>query len=139
MSESDNKIEKEEQPTVQPDNDQQKDTKLGGLFLQSILGGDFLTNPFIRRQGKLIVLIMIFVIFYISNRYTVQQQMKDIQNKEDTLQDIKYNALTSSSELLELTRQSRIEDYITTQNSKLQTSTNPPYLIKDSNNDKKDN
>jgi len=69
----------------------------------------------------------------------VQQQMIDIQNKEDTLQDIKYNALTSSSELLELTRQSRIEDYITTQNSKLQTSTNPPYLIKDNNNDKKDN
>ena len=43
--------------------------------------------------------------------------------------DIKYDALTRSSELMERSRQSRIEEYISTKESDLQTSTNPPYLI----------
>lgn len=44
--------------------------------------------------------------------------------------DIKYDALTRSSELMEKSRQSRIEEYISSKESDLQTSTNPPYLIK---------
>lgn len=49
---------------------------------------------------------------------------------EKELTDIKYDALTRSSELMEKSRQSRIEEYISSKESDLQTSTNPPYLIK---------
>lgn len=49
---------------------------------------------------------------------------------EKELTDIKYDALTRSSELMERSRQSRIEEYISTRESDLQTATNPPYLIK---------
>ena len=38
--------------------------------------------------------------------------------------------LTRSSELMEKSRQSRIEEYISTEDSPLQTATNRPYLIK---------
>ena len=38
--------------------------------------------------------------------------------------------MTRSSELMERSRQSRIEEYIATKESDLQTSTNPPYLLK---------
>ena len=50
------------------------------------------------------------------------------QKKE--LTDIKYDALTRSSELMEKSRQSRIEEYISTEESHLETATNRPYLIK---------
>ena len=36
--------------------------------LKSILGGDILATDFFRRQTKLLVLIMGFIIFYIHNR-----------------------------------------------------------------------
>ena len=49
--------------------------------------------------------------------------------KKDLI-DIKYDALTRSSELMEKSRQSRIEEYISTEDSPLQTATNRPYLIK---------
>lgn len=52
---------------------------------------------------------------------------------EKELTDIKYDALTRSSELMERSRQSRIEEYIATQKSELQTATNPPYLIQEDN------
>ncbi|MEG2150499.1 MAG: FtsL-like putative cell division protein [Bacteroidaceae bacterium] len=100
------------------------------MSLKNILGGDILANDFFKRQTKLLVLIMFFTIIYISNRYTCQQEMIEIDQLKKELTDIKYDALTRSSELMEKSRQSRIEEYISTQESELQTSTNPPYLIK---------
>lgn len=96
---------------------------------KSIVGGDILATDFIRRQTKLMVLIMVLIIFYIHNRYACQQQMIEIDKLKKELTDIKYDALTRSSELMEKSRQSRIEEYISTRQSDLQTSTNPPYLV----------
>ena len=87
-------------------------------------------TDFFRRQTKLLVLIMVFIIFYIHNRYASQQQQIEIDRLKKELIDIKYDALTRSSELMEKSRQSRIEEYISNKESDLQTSTNPPYLIK---------
>lgn len=97
---------------------------------KSIIGGDILATDFFRRQTKLLVLIMTLVIFYIHNRYACQQQMIEIDRLKKELTDIKYDALTRNSELMERSRQSRIEEYISTRESELQTATNPPYVIK---------
>ena len=56
--------------------------------------------------------------------------MIEIDRLKKELTDIKYDALTRSSELMERSRQSRIEEYISTRESDLQTATTPPYLIK---------
>ena len=101
--------------------------------LKNIVGGDILATDFFRRQTKLLVLIMVFIIFYIHNRYASQQQQIEIDRLKKELTDIKYDALTRSSELMEKSRQSRIEEYISTQESDLQTSTNPPYEIENDN------
>lgn len=98
--------------------------------LKNTIGGDILATDFFRRQTKLLVLIMVLILFYIHNRYACQQQMIEIDKLKKELIDIKYDALTRSSELMEKSRQSRIEEYIATKESDLQTSTNPPYLIK---------
>ena len=97
---------------------------------KSIVGGDILATDFFRRQTKLVVLIMTLVIFYIHNRYACQQQMIEIDRLKKELTDIKYDALTRNSELMERSRQSRIEEYISTRESELQTATHPPYVIK---------
>ena len=77
-----------------------------------------------------LVLIMVLTILYIDNRYTSQQELIEIDRLKKELTDIKYDALTRSSELMEKSRQSRIEEYISTGDSPLETSTNRPYLIK---------
>ena len=97
---------------------------------RSIIGGDILAAEFFHRQAKLLVLIMVLVIFYINNRYECQQLMIRIEELKEKLTDIKYDALTRSSEQMEHSRQSRIEEYIATQHSDLQSATTPPYLIR---------
>lgn len=101
-----------------------------GPSLTSIIGGDILATDFFRRQAGLLFLVTVLIIIYINNRYECQQQLIKIDNLKKELTDIKYDALTRSSELMERSRQSRIEEYIATKESDLQTSTNPPYLIK---------
>jgi len=100
------------------------------MSIRSILGGDILANDFFKRQTSLLILIMVLTILYIDNRYTSQQELIEIDRLKKVLTDVKYDALTRSSELMEKSRQSRIEEYISTEGSSLETSTNRPYIIK---------
>ena len=100
------------------------------MSIRSILGGDILANDFFKRQTRLLILIMILTVLYIDNRYSSQQELIEIDKLKKDLVDIKYDALTRSSELMEKSRQSRIEEYISTEESHLQTATNRPNLIK---------
>ncbi|MCD7900985.1 MAG: hypothetical protein LUH22_14275 [Bacteroides sp.] len=104
--------------------------KKKGNSLKSILGGDILAAGFFERNGWLIALIVVLAIVYINNRYLCQQQLIEIDRLKQELTDTKYDALTRSSELMEKSRQSRIEDYVSKKESDLQTATNPPYMIK---------
>jgi hypothetical protein len=119
---------KEQNPNKQKK--QQENASPKHMSIRSILGGDILANDFFKRQTSLLILIMILTILYIDNRYTSQQELIEIDRLKKELTDIKYDALTRSSELMEKSRQSRIEEYISTQESHLETATNRPYLIK---------
>lgn len=119
---------KEQNPNKQKK--QQENASPKHMSIRSILGGDILANDFFKRQTSLLILIMILTILYIDNRYTSQQELIEIDRLKKELIDIKYDALTRSSELMEKSRQSRIEEYISTEESHLETATNRPYLIK---------
>ena len=97
----------------------------------SILGGDILAHDFFRRQINLLCLIVVLTIVYIDNRYSSQREMIEIKKKKKELTDIKYDALTISSELTEKSRQSKIETYISEKSNPLKTSAQPPFLIKE--------
>lgn len=111
------------------ENKKQTEDLEGKLSLSRIFLGDFLLNDFLRRQALLLVLIVVYTVFYISNRYSCQQEMLEIDRLRGQLTDIKYDALTRSSELAERTRRSRIEEYVLGSGSELQISTDPPFVI----------
>ncbi|MBQ3609184.1 MAG: hypothetical protein IKJ10_07650 [Bacteroidaceae bacterium] len=114
-------------------NKQKKEKKSASpkhMSIKSILGGDILANDFFKRQTSLLILIMVLTILYINNRYECQQEMIEIDRLKKELTDIKYDALTRSSELMEKSRQSRIEEYISTEESHLETATSRPFSIK---------
>lgn len=109
---------------------EEKDNK-SHITLKSILGGDILAHDFFKRQANLIILIVIMTILYIDNRYSSQQELIEIDRLKKELTDIKYDALTISSELTERSRQSRIEEYISSKGTPLKVADTPPYLIKE--------
>ena len=68
------------------------------ITLKSILGGDILAHSFLKRQANLLILIVLLTILYIDNRYSSQQELIEIDRLKKELTDIKYDALTISSE-----------------------------------------
>ncbi len=100
------------------------------LTLTKILGGDILTTQFIRRQIWLIILVVVFMILYISNRYSVQKDLIEIDQLQRELQDAKYKALSSSSQITEKSRESNVLDMLkNNKDSILHIATQPPYII----------
>lgn len=100
------------------------------LSLRSILGGDILAGAWFRRQFPFIVMIVLFIIIYVSNRYASQQELLEIDALQKQRVDEQYRTLTRSSELMERTRRSYVEEYLKqTHDSTLQTATTPPYTL----------
>ena len=98
------------------------------ISLRTILGGDLLAGKWFRRQIWLIVLIAFYIIVYVSNRYACQPEMLESTRLADTLLDRRYKALTSSSQLKEMTRRSKVEENL--EDSTLHTPTEPLYNLK---------
>lgn len=100
------------------------------VSLREILGGDILTGGWLRRQMGLIVLCTFFAIVYITNRYSSEQEIIEIERLKTELTEAKYRALTRSSELTVKTRQSQVEENLrTTPDSVLEIPKEPPFLI----------
>ena len=98
--------------------------------LRKILGGDILTTQTIRRQIGVFLLITGFLIIYVANRYSVQKDLIEIDKLQDDLQDAKYKALSSSSQLTEKSRESHVLEMLNNnKDSVLKIASQPPYII----------
>lgn len=103
---------------------------LGSLTLKSIVGGDILATTAVRKQIGVIMLIVLFMLVYISDRYSCQQSLIQIDKLNEELNDAKAKVLSSSSKLTEKSRESRVLEMLQAcKDSTLHISTQPPYII----------
>lgn len=108
------------------------------ITLRKILGGDILSTDIIRKQIWLILIVVLFIVVYISNRYKCQQDLILIDNLTEQLKDAKYRALSSSSDLTQKTRESKVLAQLrASSDSTLHIATQPPYIINVSNTEQK--
>ena len=83
------------------------------------------------KQIMFVMFCVLLMILYTGNRYDSQQDTILIDSLRGRLQEVKYNVLTQSSELMNLTRQSNVEKSLReTPDSLLHNSITPPFLIK---------
>ena len=100
------------------------------LRLSDILGGEFLLT-FVRRQAWLIILIVLITTAYVAVRYQCQQDAIDISQLEKDLVNAKFEALSSSSNLTRMSRQSNVQRMLSALDSisPLEKADQPPYII----------
>jgi hypothetical protein len=100
------------------------------MSLRKILGGDILSAQMVRKQVSLLLLIVLFITVSVAFRYQCQQDELKISKLEQELVDIKYKALSSSSNLTERCRESRLLEALRQgKDSVLQITNQPPYII----------
>lgn len=109
---------------------EEENPQSSNFTLRKILGGDFLTADMLRGQIWLIVIIAAFTLVYVSNRYSCQKDLLEINELNEKLKDAKYRSLASSSELTELCRESNVLEMLkTNKDSVLHIANQPPYII----------
>lgn len=102
----------------------------GNFRLGNILAGEMFKAAGLRKQIWLILLIVFFVILSISNRYGCQQRLIKIDKLQKELQDMRFRQLSNTSRLTQECRQANVLDKLRQlQNSELETSTQPPYMV----------
>ncbi|MCQ2225274.1 MAG: hypothetical protein MJZ14_06060 [Paludibacteraceae bacterium] len=101
---------------------------LGGL-LKEVMTGKIVYRDFLKRQAFVIVMIVVFLICYIGLRFTCEDQIRQIDRLQTKLKDVKMEALSRSSELLGMGKQSQIKKMVALQDSFLFSSEIPPFII----------
>ena len=106
------------------------ETPVGSLTLKQIVGGDYLFAA-VRHHVVLIMFIVFFIIVYVGVRYQCEQDVLEINQLEKELVNAKYKAMSSSSNLTEMCRQSNVLKVLReNQGTLLKLSDQPPYIIK---------
>ena len=111
--------------------DEEDEDEFGEIALKSMLGGDILQSRFFLRQVAFVMFVVVLMLFYTANRYNSQQEIITIDSLKLKLQEERYNVLTQSGELLNLSRQSNIELKLKENgDSALVNPTTPPFEVK---------
>ena len=109
---------------------EEEESGSASFTLRKILGGDILTAQIIRKQIWLFMLIVFLIIIYISNRYSIQKDLIELDQLQKELQDTKYRALSTSSQITEKSRESNVLNMLKhSKDSTLHIATQPPYII----------
>lgn len=100
--------------------------------LRDIINGNILTKKFLKKQYGLLTMIAILTFLYVDNRYYCETQLaKEIKLKKE-IQDLKYESLTISAELMTISRQSNVMNTVNSRGLNLVETTSPPVVIEDS-------
>lgn len=109
---------KEEQDTSSP------------FSISKTLGGVIIARA-VQKQIGLVLLVCVFLIIYINNRYVCQKRMVEIGKIEAQMVEARYKAIVCTSILTEKSRESNIMKMLNAYGDSTLTIPNePPYLIR---------
>ena len=97
--------------------------------IQGWLNGEKLRSSKVRKQYKLIGLILVLIFVYITAGYRAMEQQHRLSDLRKEVRDKKFEYLTISSQLVNETRQSRVAKQLEERGSKLKPNKEPAIRI----------
>jgi hypothetical protein len=88
-----------------------------------------MSREFAQAHASQILIVIILLFAYITNRYSCIEKTARIEKLKTELIDLRYEALTRSSELVGISRPSEVTDLIHQQGSELKESDQPAYNL----------
>ena len=100
--------------------------------VRDFLNGNILTKRFFQKQYGLLIMIAALTFLYVDNRFYCETRLAKEIDLKKKIQDVKYESLTISAELMEISRQSNVMNKVNESGINLIQSTTPPIVIEDS-------
>jgi len=113
--------------------------KLGvGNAVQNVLGGNFLKRESTLRLLPFFLFLTLISMFYIANTYYAEKKERDIQALRKSLKELRYEYITTRSELMHQSQQSEVARRLEAINIK-ESRVPPVKVIKKSEEEKANN
>lgn len=115
-----------------------KRSKAGfGSAMQQVLGGNFLKRESTLRLLPFLLFLTLIIMFYIANTYHAEKKEREIQALRKSLKELRYEYITTRSELMNHSQQSEVARRLKAIHIK-ESRVPPVKVIKKTKNDKAD-
>lgn len=113
-------------------NNKNKDPEFSTGTLKDILDGKKTREWVIKNLG-FVIYVTILIFFYIGNRYSCEKTIRDIVEIERELKELRFESITTESELMSLSRMSEVSKMVKESGLDLEESREPAkkLLIED--------
>lgn len=106
---------------------ERKESKLGSI--KDLLDGSLIANDFVVKQLPYIVFLVVLAFIYIANRYHAEKVVRANIELSQEISDLRAEAITTSSELMFISKQSEVSKLIEKRGLGLKESVVPPRRI----------
>jgi len=106
---------------------ERKENKFGSI--KDLLDGSLIANDFIVKQLPYIIFLVILAFIYIANRYHAEKVVRASIELTQEISDLRAEAITTSSELMLISKQSEVARLVEKRGLGLKESLEPPKKI----------
>ena len=106
---------------------ERKEHKFGSI--KDLLDGSLIANDFIAKQITYIVFMVLLAFVYIANRYHAEKVVRANVELTKEISDLRAEAITTSSELMFISKQSEVAKLVENRGLGLKESVEPPKKI----------
>jgi hypothetical protein len=86
---------------------------------RSLISGNVLTQKFVIKQAPFLALLVIISLLIIANRNHAEKLIIQSNDLQSEVKELRFQAITTSSELMMVSRQSRVQQLVQERNLKL--------------------
>lgn len=97
--------------------------------LKGLLAGSLLTRERVARQLPYILFLTLLAFIYIGNRYNAEKIVRENSRLQDEVRELRAKAISTSAELMHLSKQSEVIRLIRQKELGLKESVTPPRKI----------
>ncbi len=104
--------------------------ELKNFSFRDVINGRLFTRSLIAKQLPFALFLAFFCFLYIGNHYKMEELMREVAVLNKELKSLRYEAITTSSELMFMSKQSEVLKKIKLRDLELEELTEPPRRLK---------
>ncbi|QCD36819.1 FtsL-like putative cell division protein [Muribaculum gordoncarteri] len=98
-------------------------------LLVKLINGRLLSSDFFARHWKSVLLAILMVLIYITNRYQCLTRMEEIRRLEQELEEVETERIRVRSTYMSRIRESSMQEMVDTMHLNLRIQDKPPYKL----------
>lgn len=103
--------------------------EIKSLSLRELINGEVFTRTFVSKKLSFVTFVAFLAFMYIANHYKMESLLTEYTLMKKELKELRSEAITTSSELMQISKQSQVEKRLREVGVDLDPLSSPPRLL----------